>query len=362
MVSTSEARFDSKYVAEHYPYKGNAYVVNNTLQLRKLDYETHYLNKYSVWIEGRHVADISTDCRRASQAQSIKLSFKNNVFYTLPGWAFYLDIIEQCLPLGFQLVSYVEVAFHFQTAEPLRPRMWHIYSQSTFVKDVKNPLYAPLRGMQTCSLHYGESYTFGSKKDGKQIAVYNKTQEIAENGYEKQYILDCLAANGFDMGADVEKIEAKLGGKYFARQKDECPPAPSDLHGATLWHIFKKALGDTLTFRKLTEHTFDANRNRKTATVTLFELPDEVTQPRPAPYAWREERDESEHRNRIEAKNAVTRFIRHGRPEDLTQLDYLRKHVKAPKGTDWKYLLNRYAQDYTGAPSVDSRARIEMFG
>ncbi|RPD50156.1 hypothetical protein DNI29_04995 [Hymenobacter sediminis] len=363
MVSTSESRFDNKYVSKHFDYKGNAYIVNNRLQLRETrKYELHYLHTFRVWVDGRHVANLSTDCRQPSQPASIKLSFENEIFYTAPGWQHYLNIIEKQLPLAFQSISYLEIAFDFQAPELLRPRLWHIYQHSTFVADNPSPQYAPLRGRQTCSLHHGKTYTFGSKKDGKQIEVYNKSEEIADKNFEKQYILDYWQANGFDLDKPAERIEAKLGSKYFARQKDECLPEASDLHGPALWHIFRKAVGDTFTFRKITETTFDANRNKKTATVTIIELPDIVTQPRAAPYTWKDERDESEHRNRIEAKNAVHRYIRYGRSEDLAQLDYLSKRVTAPKGTDWQHLFQRYAQHFTGSTMADQMARVEMFG
>lgn len=359
----SELLFNSIYVNNHFDYKGNAYIVNNSLQLRKINaLDKFYGTLYAVWIDGRHVATLSTDCRLSTQADSIKLSFENEVFYTAPGWRHYLNIIEQQLPLAFQSVSYMETAFDFQAEQLLRPRLWYIYQHSTFVADNTTILYAPLRGRQTCSLHHGKTYTFGSKKDGKQIEVYNKSEEIAEKNFVKQYILDYWQANGFDMSQPVERIEAKLGSKYFARQKDECPPGPSDLEGTGLANIFKKAVGDTFTFRKLTETTFDANRNKKTATVSLIEFPQFLIQPRPAPYAWKEERNESEYRNRSEVKNVIHRYIRYGRSEDLTQLDYISKRVKAPKAIEWQHLFRRYAQQYEGSTIPDQMARVEMFG
>lgn len=53
-------------------------------------------------------------------------------------------------------------------------------------------------------------FTVG-KRDGKKFAVYyNKTEEIAERDYKKQYILDYFTANGFDVSKPVYRFELRL--------------------------------------------------------------------------------------------------------------------------------------------------------
>ena len=130
---------------------------------------------------------------------------------------------------------------------------------------------------------------------------------------------------------------------------------------AHLAGIFLQAVGTTFTFRNLLEVTYDAQRNEKTATITLIQFPDFGAQ---TPYELPKggSTRDSDARNRSEAKNLVLRFIDKGADQDLQQLEHVRRTVRAPKNFDWSTHFRRYAQQFEGRTSPDRMARIESFG
>jgi len=363
LESLSPSPFSFKYVTENFPLVGNAYFISSRLQLRKAQIlDKYYLHVFDVIVDSYKVATLGTDCRQYGNAASNMLAFENEVFYTSPGWFYFLRTVEQDLQLRYKSVSNMEIAFDFQRTVRLLPELCHIYRYSSYLKHNAEVHYAPLDGKTSCTPHHGKLYAFGKGvktkgATGKQIAVYNKTDEIEENRH-KPYILVYWAANGFDTTQPVERVESKLAAKWLNKYLI----FPSDLDSvAFLGSLFLEAVGKTFTFRKLNEVTYDANRNKKTAQVTLIEFPPFDTQTL-YKLPKNESRCDSDTRNRSEAKNLVLRFIDKGAEQDWLQLEHLRQSVKSPDNSNWTTLFRRYAQQFEGRTTPDRMARVELFG
>lgn len=109
-------------------------------------------------------------------------------------------------------------------------------------------------------------FTVG-RRDGKKFAVYyNKTEEIAQRDFKKQYILDYFTANGFDVSKPVYRFELRLNSE-----------AVRDMQGFEFTEaIFEpSALADIFTFHLHNFFEFvpaesrDSRRSRRSA-VRLF--------------------------------------------------------------------------------------------
>ncbi|GAB3295330.1 hypothetical protein GCM10027511_09000 [Hymenobacter humi] len=366
LASTSDTlknlAFSNEYIISKYALKGNVYEINKGLLLRKVQkLEKYYMYSFEVWADNVYVANLSTNCRQYGKAGSIKLEFQNSVFYSRPGWLHYLRQIEQHLPLSFVSVSYLEIAFDFQAATALLPQLSNMYRHSTFIQHNPNPQFGPMRGQLHCSLLSGKTYVFGAGvkgKDasGKQVVVYNKTTEIIEKS-GKDYINDYYRANGFDMSLDVERVEVKLSSKYMSKHLIYL----EDLTNFdTMGNIFRVSVGDTFKFRLLGSVTYDANRNKKTATVALIEFQQFSDAPLYLKPVYAND-DATDNRKRTEAKTVVWRYVTYGKSQDLDHLDYIRTDVKAPGGSDWTCLFRKYAHEFHGTPTPERMARIDYF-
>ncbi|QKG52251.1 hypothetical protein [Hymenobacter sp. BRD67] len=264
------------------------------------------------------------------------------------------------MPLIAKGISYLEIASDFQLDAPLLRTMSDLYRHSTFIAMNPNAKYGPLRHQQKCSLLNGSEYIFGNslkgnKGSGKQVVFYPKSPEITVRG--KDYISAYYAQNGFDLSQLVERVEVRLSSRYLSKFLVSI----TDLNDIqALGNIFRVAVGDTFTFRVLGKYYYDANRNRKSETVTLLEFADfsnESLVRRPQCI----QDDTSDWRNRAEAKNAVLRFVARGNAQDWAQLVHISQEVRAPDEWSWKALFMLYALDYQGAPTPERKARIEMF-
>ncbi len=323
--------------------------------------EKYYLHCFAVWFGEKHVATLSTDCRQAGQAGSIKLTFENEVFYTSPGWYYYLRELEQHLPLSFKSISCLDIAADFQS-DSLLPELCRIYRYSSFIDENTEIEYAPLVGKLGCTLRHGKQYEFGTSvtkrgSNGKQVAVYNKTLEIEEISH-KQYILDYYAAQGFDTTKPVVRVEVRLTAAYLSKLPID-DVTLNRLDG--LASIFRQAVGNTFAFRKVKETYFDASRNKKTATFTLIDFAELDAEPlaKTLPViAYKENNDVC---NRIEAKNAMMRWIHNGDAQDLAQLLYIEKNVPAPKSSTWRTCFTRFASAYDRNVTEDRASRMGMF-
>lgn len=363
VLTTNVELFNYKYIAENYKTQGNVFEVDATVHLRKTKkIEKNYLHSFAVWVGGVHVANLSTDCRLPGQESSIKLQITNQVFYTLPGWLHYVRIIEHHMPLCFKSVSYLEIAYDFQASSPLLPALCWVYRYSSFIEKNTEIKFGPIDGRLKCSLQYGKEYTFGggakkSNGTGKQIAVYDKSAQIAETG-TKEYISECYRKNGFDMSIPVERIETRLGEKYLGKIFITL----DGLNNAEkLGQIFKAAVGNTFVFREVTKSFYDANRNKKTPTVTLIEFPELSSAPLYLLPVGDNMKENNDHSNRITAKTILHQYVAFGSEQDLQQLQHFAQTVKAPRNTTWAQLFNRYAQAYEGSPTPDRNARIDRF-
>jgi hypothetical protein len=356
--------FNYEWIQNNYKVNGNCFGINSDVQLRKIPkLEKYYLNAFAVWVGDYYVADLSTDCRQIGQKESIKLAFKNEVFYTKPSWKFYLNKIEMALQLSFKSITILEIANDTQLDNPILPRLCSVHKQSIFLK-YNNPAeikYAPLEGRQSCSvLNNGATYVFGNgltgkNSTGKQVIVYDKTAEIKESS-EKGYILDYYTLNGIDITKSVERIEVKLASKYLKKFLI----SPSDLvSNSFLEQLFVTAIGSTFKFRDLTKTVYDANRNKKTESFSLIDFDGFNSSPLyllPI-YSNQNERDIPK---RQTAKFTLYQYIKFGRKQDLEHLQHL-KNLNAPKNCTWHTLFQRYAKDYEGRMTEDIVQRINQF-
>ena len=85
-----------------------------------------------------------------------------------------------------------------------------------FATDVlKHNVFHQLFRQNMCSLASSNeilstNFRVGSNKGDKTCVYYNKTKEIHDRGYKKQYILDYFKSNGFDLSVDIKRFELRL--------------------------------------------------------------------------------------------------------------------------------------------------------
>jgi uncharacterized protein (UPF0297 family) len=375
--------FNSQFINSFYKPSGNTFIVNNQLQLKiSSKPELNFHHSYEVWVLGHYIADLATDCKLPGQKQLLKLRFKNYVFYTSPGWHYYLRIIETSLNIIYQSVSSIEIATDCQLKQPLLPRLCKVYRYSSCIAHNTEIKYKPVNKIAVGLLPGGTTYIFGTKDSGKQIAVYDKVEEIKDS--KKYYITTYYAANGFDMSKTVERIEVRLQAKWLNKRAtsklqqqtqtelEEYGPLSnpkleydrlvitSDYLNSKkgLQQLFLAAVGTAFVFQDLEKTCFDKNRNLKSEQFSLLDFDFSIETLATLPTV--EASSEKEMSKRITAKTIIQRYIESGQPADAAYIAHLRTK-KPPINTTWDKLFKRYATDVPFYLTKEIEERINEF-
>lgn len=360
----SENSFSFTYIQKTYLQTGNNYSLSNNISLRKTTkrLDKYFLHSFEVWIENKRIGTLHTDSRLPQADNVGKLEFSNYIFYSKPGFLYYLQRL-QAVGLYVKTISYCEIALDIQLQKPLLPRLSHIERHSTLDTLNPNPKYRPLRVKTTCSkLNNGSEYVFGNKATGKTIAVYDKTQQLEDEG-NKEYITDYHEAHGLDITKTIERVEARIISTWFA--KNELAISEIDLsQPETLKTLFIKALGDSFKFVDINtpeKPKRNAQGNYTLPTKDLLSLSFLQSQPVELTKSWKvgEESDLSDNRKRIAYRALVDAFISQGTPEAKASMSHFSASQNPPKKTTWAHLTSRYAMQFEGIPTPDSNARID---
>ena len=105
LTLTTGEIFNHHFITSNYAYNGNSYTLSPKISIRKNDlcHEKYYQHSFDVWINGQNVGLLSTDCTLPQANPAAKLTFTNEVFYSTPGFLFYVDrLAEECdlVPAG----------------------------------------------------------------------------------------------------------------------------------------------------------------------------------------------------------------------------------------------------------------------
>jgi hypothetical protein len=210
-----------------------------------------------------------------------RILYQRPMIYILAG----LFHVARAVKLRFNNISVFEI--DRDSTENIYQQLSFIYYQSTACNRIvhqitgKPPRYKPktkVRMVDIPNCHGKECGTFivGMRKSEIKIRVYDKTNEINENGARKAYITDIHHKN-FDPTRSVYRVELAINSNAFARSGilgKQNIDLGSLLNRQNLPALFYMLLGDKLTFHDLTTKYY-VLRNEKYKMVRLLPKPDE---------------------------------------------------------------------------------------
>ncbi|MBD2716077.1 hypothetical protein KBK19_13625 [Microvirga sp. STR05] len=360
----SEQVFDYQRIIK-FPKSGNVYRVSPEVSLRLQSSLTkNYRHSWEMWINDIHVGDLSTDCTKPQKLKAQRFAFKNEILYTLPGWSYYLGIIQKSTGLRYSSIGILEIALDIQYQDRSQDTTALLRQLDDIFKylprkhntDIR---YRPVQGRLSITEREGTYYFGGSytspNSSGKQIVAYCKSAEILNNG--KGYISEFHADNGLDICRPVVRIEDRCTSKFFRG-------LPSFhvlqlLDQERLEALFLDAVGTSFQFQDLSESTRDAHRNLKHAVVTLFDFSFLNQQPVVRQQHSVAHEASSDNSNVRTVKRLTIDLIRHRAEPTVIGLRHFIRVNPAPHGQCWYRKIQQYAQSYPDKPGPKQMAMIE---
>ena len=302
---------------------------------------------YKVYFRGDLVAELATGLRiKAIDRDFTRLKFYNPMFYMEqeegkpPTWyTAYISLLK-ALPLQLNNVKALELAL--DANRNFVREFGSRYNYSTANPDCKpdHLEYEPcIKETKVTPYDCSKSFYIGDKSR-KQIAIYDKTEDIIVK--HKQYIFQYWERYGVE-AEGAERIEVKMTEKYLGKLEFGI----EDLIDQNfLLTLFKKGVGNNLSFKDLASRYYDKNRNYKMEVIHLLQLdqltipePIEIHQKRPATRTTTKE-----HRKvRQTIKTLVETFILTGNTFYYQAIQHLGTEAKIP---NLQELVNRYASGY----------------
>lgn len=106
-------------------------------------------------------------------------------------------------------------------------------------------------------------FTVGSRGAKKYAVCYDKTREISDKGFKKQYILDYFSANGLDTSCGVQRFELRLDSEAFADMKDFKFSSDDFFTHESLVEIFEFQIRNFFEFVPGDAYSSDSRRSRR---------------------------------------------------------------------------------------------------
>lgn len=239
-----------------------------TLSVNHHVVEKYYNFMYLVYYKGKLVADLATGMRlKTADRDFSKLTFHNYVHYEeAPIWYLVFNALLKALPLQLNNIKYLELAL--DANQDFIRQFGGRYNYSTLNLDCKpeHLQYSPLiKDTKVTSFEGGKSFYIGDKKR-KQISIYSKTEDVINK--HKEYIFEFWKRHGVkkDKG---QRVELKMTEKYLGKLEIEI----EDLtNSGFLLTLFKKGIGNNLSFNNLSSKYYDKNRNYHMEVIHLLPL------------------------------------------------------------------------------------------
>ncbi|QDA61668.1 hypothetical protein [Hymenobacter jejuensis] len=340
-------------------WEGNGYRITPELYLQRASFtkEACYQNKFEVWENEVHIGTLRTDARYRTLQGKLNFTFRNEVFYSGPGWPYYYQRLQEALCVQAVSISKLDIAL--DRNKSILPELARVVAHSTLSKYNEEQRYSPVLGNLSYTFHSGDQHVFGKytgNAHGKQVAVYSKSKEAEER--QKTYIRRFHALNGLDPDLPVERIEVRMCSSYLSKLKLCLIDLQSPEYLAA---IFIKAVGRALTFNDLPSFYYDKkNRNpkyRNTLTLldTSFLSARELVLPKKPTAVETGLRSNA----CITVKFLIGEYIGTGSPNAAAFIqEFMQRHPQ-PTHRSWATLLTRYAQAYQGQPGREQANRQE---
>lgn len=229
---------------------------------------SRYKKIYYIYYKKEKIAVLGTDFfqrKKGLENDFTKLKFENQIFYIKNEgfWHEAFISITEALPVQLRCIHYLEIALDANRC--FRDHLGHLYNYSKKNMHclLKHQVYQSISKASFATSHNGKTLFIGKKED-KQVAVYDKLEEIKDQG--KDYILSYFQANGLDTENSIHRIEVRL--KKNIRDYDL--PLINLTKVDYLFSLFKKELHENLKFKDLSQYEY---RNRTKVFEILDVLP-----------------------------------------------------------------------------------------
>jgi hypothetical protein len=244
----------------------------------------NYHHSFMIEIEGVHFGYLHL--KNTKKTRINKIEIDNRILYEKPIIYILARLyhITKIFGLQFNNINVVEIAR--DSPNPLYSMLSEIYYQSTKCNSVvheisgKKPLFKPCT---KAKLHdYPDddtkngTFTIGSKSSETFLKIYNKTPEIANNNFKKNYINE-IHEQHFGANQNISRVEVSIFTNAFRQNGvlknfDNC--LMEILNPTTHLPMFFKALGEKLTFNKLSTRVWNKSNNDKYEKIRLIPHPD----------------------------------------------------------------------------------------
>lgn len=350
------------YINYTFPLIGKNHRIANNLALQQMplrskDRTGTFRQAFDVHADGQPIGVLRTDPQGvcAEEIGLVSFEFANWLFYTQTGWYEYYQMLRKVLRLNCRCITYGEIAL--DSNWPFLYQIDTIFHATSFSKRRDVPArYKSVLPRLTGSPDGEGGYVFGKsargpRSNGKQVACYDKTLEIAKSG--KGYITEYHQLNGVDTSQTVNRIEAR----FASRWASPLGVTVEDLNNPKrLVEIFAHALRDVFTFNDLTQPERDVHRNLKFARLSLLDVA-ELPPQRLHKIVRAVQEDMLKLRKRGALREAVNDWIESGSAPTAA---YIRHFIQQPhpKGRPWPQLIEQYARDYIGPPLAGVTGRL----
>ena len=162
---------------------------------------------YLLLIDGIKIGELSFNSRYSFVSDEVvHLKIDNKLLYSVECGE-HIRYITNVLGFTYSHIKRIDIAIDTNNTDVLSFMNKYINSSKIKVKGKQKFIDTRTLGKASKTVYYG------SPKSGKQIRIYNKTDEVIRSG--KDYILDFYTLNGLNYEkAEVQRIELTLRTKY----------------------------------------------------------------------------------------------------------------------------------------------------